>query len=298
MKHIRLTCCLCLLQFVVSSGVQATRTSRSFYDPLLFDDLIVRGVVQSTSLITIERGEWSPTTPDIAHESMVMMTVQMDVLEVLKGHSEKKQLAFYHALTANLLGAVKQGGELILCLQIADFFRPGSYALYSPDGVFASGEGGWVRWSDHERLTTYEITERIKESDVEHLIEEAEVIAVGVVTSIRDVRLPGQRVDDLEYTLRIESLLKGTVEENIIKFVAHKWVLPEPWIPYTPWVIELNQKWYVFLKKRDSYYYPFAGANGLLRIDKGNLVYDNRVEHEYGKAELDRLVSKSVPHEE
>ena len=144
----------------------------------------------------------------------------------------------------------------------------------------------------HERLI--EIKERIDESRIEHSIQEASVIATGEITSVSDVRLPEEPTFEVrEYTLRVESLLKGEIGGETIKFVAHWLIPPEPWLPYTP-KANPGERWYVFLKERGSYFYPVRGANAMYRIEDGKLMYANRVEFRYQEEQLDELVSEAL----
>ncbi len=288
--------CGVLLLGVTGTARSSTRASGlSYYDPLLYTQLIVRGTIEDTQLEDIRRGDWGSTPRGLEDGRRTIRVLRFRIREVLKGVFNQNHISVAMSLGGLDTGSLMVGDERILCLHFKKSLKGGSYFLRSGGGIFAPSTGGrWIRQRGAEAFSLSELRARIGTGKMEHVVREAEIIAVGTIKSrnMSPMTSPNnERLDVIEYTLQIEQLLKGNVRDQVTFKTIEKGLYSPDWRVFVPAGMKPGERWYVFLKKGTVGYYPFAGTNGLLKIEGQNLIYNNQMEYHYKKGELDKLIT-------
>ncbi len=157
-----------------------------------------------------------------------------------------------------------------------------------------------------EMPALYEAIEQINYMrSIEHLTDEADCILRGTVVDTRESRVPFSdgrpSYGMLHVGLRIDKVLKGTTNDGSIEIAM---INKGGYVPFwrTPLVkMSKGEEWILMLKSNEeSGYYPFAGPNGMFRIE-GDVLFKG--EHrkrsmEYSPTALERMVRRRVAGED
>jgi hypothetical protein len=100
--------------------------------------------------------------------------------------------------------------------------------------------------------------------------------------------------DRMKYSITwivdVESVLKGTYAQKEIEFSMLVEGAPPNWSVPVPLAASKGERWIVFLKEEEGQLVPFAGLNGMLRVDGSQLIYDSAVDYGMTRKQLMAVV--------
>lgn len=272
------------------------------FAPLLYYDRVVCGTVISTSYASVSTADLHMDPPDRratwgdfkAHA----IRVTMQVHEVLRGIATANVDTFLVLYDSGNNPLYPTGGEMVVCLKYHPFLK--TYIQGSRYGRYRRAGEDWKseRTARGERtFTDAELRSKIAAVDVDHVAMEAELIIDAIVESADTSDFYGpdsSAAEMLTVTFKIQSIQKGSFPGEMIemKGLMSGMYLPA-WRKHIPRSFVAGQRWMCFLKKNDVGWYPFAGTNGLLRIENEVLIYDDRVPFWHSKQYVDRAIAKA-----
>ena len=295
-----------LLTTMAASVAHATseivRDPKSWdFAPLLYSDRIVRGTVVSKSRIEILSSDLWMDPPERRmgeFKTPVLQTV-VCVHEVLRGPitplEENDTLLVWDEPVRVVLPI---GVEVVLCESfhsgLKTYYQAGSY------GRYVRKEKSWAseRTARGQRtFTDEEIRTKIASMDIDHVASEAELIVEGTIDSVAesDYFGPDSSIAGMvTLTFKVVSVEKGQFSDDVIvmKALMNGMYLPE-WRKHVPQSYSVGQHWLCFLKKNEVGWHPFAGTNGLLRIEGDGYIYDERVPFWYSREQVAKAMSAS-----
>ncbi len=90
--------------------------------------------------------------------------------------------------------------------------------------------------------------------------------------------------------MQVSRVWKGPPAERIEFIMFHPGGDHADWIRPVP-TLSVGEEWIVFLKKQDDFFFPFAGTNGLLRVDGQKLIRNNYMSYNSTMDELEKAIS-------
>jgi hypothetical protein len=189
-----------------------------------------------------------------------------------------------------------EGQKVTICA----YYRPTAnqddfkYGIRDLEDVLVFRAENWIRASDGKALTQQGVISKANDAKIENVTRSSDIVVVGKVISSKDTSVDsetGERIRITEYGLRVEALLKGSLDDEIVMFfVADMGTRRPKWASYVPFKLDLGGRWIVFLKHGVNGYYPSSGLNSLLRVVQDKVLYDNVVEYSKGKAGVEQIV--------
>lgn len=271
-------------------------------DPLLTTHLVVRGTVTNVTQQLVTLAEWGLVPPNdrVADVKIHVVLIHVSVADVLKGKWTEREIVFRVRDQPSLL---KPGNDYIICALWKKLKTGGVYVTEPALGWYSKNADKWVdcksvEGSQPEEFSGDEIVSRIRAVDVDHVTASADVIARGVIVKrwVSNFELDGHAGRLLNFEMQTNEILKGHANGGVVRFVV-----PDPgaefvpsWYRCIPTGVAVGQQWFVFLREGQLGLYPFAGLNGLLRVDGNDLIYDMTVKHPLGVDKFDQLVRKRV----
>lgn len=286
--------CILLGCSISLCSAEPRRIGLGYCDPLVYADLVVRGTVEGVSF---ERVRLADYFGPHEHSNQPLMIAEMivRVSEVLKGSYPRDTVS----IAGSAAGCLHVGTEYVLCLTFNKRLKGGMFVFGDGSASFALSEGVWTRVGDQTRLTYDEIKSITESANIESVARSAHLIAVGTVIGTRDYdhRGPDGHGDIRECTVEVDSLLKGTLEGPSLTFqMVTAGTYAPGWRTKVPPEINVGETWYLFLKKEEIEggigFYPFAGSNGMLKIEGERLIYDLRIDFPYTRNEVDEIVRR------
>ena len=271
------------------------------FAPLLYSDRIVRATVVSVSLIEVPSSDLWMDPPELraqlGERKVPVLQAAVRVREVLRGPMTTPEGNDTLLVWDNAIEVVLPiGREVLLCeyfhRDLKAYYQAGSYGRYVRKGKQWLSEQtarGQRRFSDEE------IRAKIASMDIDHVASDAELIVEGIVESFAESDFVGPDssvAGMITITFKVASVEKGTLADDVIvvKTLVNGLYLPE-WRKHVPESYAVGQRWLCFLKKNDVGWYPFAGTNGLLRIEHDGLVYDERVPFWYSREQVAKAIA-------
>ncbi len=271
------------------------------FAPLLYYDRIISGTVHSASVTEISAADLSMYPPElrakIGDPKITVVRVAFQVREVLRGPSAPGQQEFLAVGdVGQALDAYKSGAELLVCMKyhplLTTYYQGSSYGVYRREG------GAWKSLNTARGERSFgdlEIREKISSMDLKSVVAEAELIVDGEIENVDTTTVLGpdkSSAEMLTLTIRIRSVKKGAFPNDVIqvKGITRGMYLPT-WRKHMPHSMVAGQRWLCFLKKNELGWYPFAGANGLLRESDGSYIYDERVQFWYSRDKVVKAIS-------
>lgn len=291
-----------------SATIEVVRDPNAWdYAPLLYSDRVLRGTVLAISLteVSVNALYHSVETPPNGSDFKVTrIVVTLRVLEVLRGAVFLDDAAFLvvdDVSEANQAYAI--GNEMVVCMKyhrfLATYYQTGPYGRYLREGKEWHSE---KTPRGQRSFTDAHLREQIKSMDLSHVSAEAELILQGRVRSVVESAVYGPdsvAANMVTVRLEIETVQKGTFAHDEIEVVGLTSGLYLPaWRKHIPRSFAIGQLWLCFLKKNEVGWYPFAGVNGLLRIEGNSLVYDERVAFWYSKKQVEAAIAETWRGEE
>jgi len=105
---------------------------------------------------------------------------------------------------------------------------------------------------------------------------------IGELTRQSDLTVRGtiEELHDGSFTFKIDEVIKGDEKNNLISVSIRRFEDQEgeiPWIFFGPRAYSVDTKYVLFLKQKDSVYYPFAGLNGVFEIHGEDITINGRI---------------------
>jgi hypothetical protein len=264
-------------------------------DPLVYGHLVISGEVVAIDYTEASLAEWGiepkEAVQDIKRDVAVL---RIAVNRVLKGTSGLKEIEI--AAFKSRIGSLELGQSAVLGTHYNRAY--GKYILRGPEGLYVQDNRDWICQADQSAISFDEIVARVESARLEHVAGDAEVIVLAEVLSKEVVarELKAGRGIFEDYRMKVRSVYKGDVNESVITISVLKTgdFVPEWRVP-APVKMAVGDVWYVFLQAREFGYYPFAGCNGLLKVDGENIIYDHRIPYYWSKAAVEDYLRAGPP---
>lgn len=270
-----------------------------YYD-LLYSDIVIIGVIENIDfkLAPIEEVIGEVPTP-FKYDKIRLGAIRIRVNEVLKGRYETPYLVVLVEWDRSDLRRNYDVGDTTI---ISAYWRAGllggSYAVASDNGRFIKRNNMWFHQAMRSRpkaLTREQIRAILEPTRINNIILNAELIVVGKISGLEasTIRGPAKEKGILnKVIMQIDEVHKGNFSG---KEVEISMIIGGPYWP--AWRqkvprIRVGEEYYVFLRKGPIGFYPFAGINGFFKLVDDKLIYDNRVEFELSKRQLDDKVAE------
>jgi hypothetical protein len=280
-----------MILIIVSQSTPAqTISSKDIIDDLIYADLVVEGEIVGMSDILVPHGDYfmsMPNGPDLPFKN-----IKFKVSRALIGEWEDDYVP--------LMALVSYGDSYNYDLEVGDKYiialklHPGGKGVFSAKQYILRNDSArfllvgdkFLRGSKRKPVQEGKISDltssigQIKESrSVSTLTHAAEIIIRGVVTGVSkeiEDSSCGEKIEYQDITVSITSLIKGDIKKDTVKvrMILRGRYFPE-WRVKVPEVND-GEEWYLFLKwHQELGYYPFAGVNGMFRIEGNRIIRDN-----------------------
>jgi hypothetical protein len=278
-------------------GSQSIGGSYRYYDPLLWAHLIVTGEVLAVTTSQSTTEAWGMTVSG-GPTPIGIETVRIRVDSILKGVHDGGELsiAMFSGLHGNKPTPVSVGSEVL----IAAFFnkKAGCYQLRNYSGLFLKDGNSWAHpdpslydyFADQRKMTKTAVETRVSSVAPDNLAREADIILIGTLRSISKKPQAASGSLEISWTMDIDSLLKGDYPNPSIEFsMLNGGRLPD-WAVPVPQGASGGEKWIVFLTRQGNRLIPFAGLNGMLKVEGRSLIYDSTVEYKVSRESLEAVI--------
>ena len=258
------------------------------YGPLQTSDLIVRGVVAGVSDREVSSSDfWMEAPGSGPAKEVAFVTLRVD--EVLRGPAISGDFTFMVYRDPSETRVVYNvGSEMLACLYWHDrlntYYQMHYYSRYARSGQ------GWRSGPTPSGDRTFadgDVRNIVEETAIQTVASNAELVVEGVIESMSTERVYGPdstSADLVTLTLQVDDVKKGSVAENPLPIIIlTRGIYWPEWRREVPRSYSVGQRWLCFLRKNELGWYPYAGSNGLFRIEGAKLIYADRVE--YWKAE-------------
>jgi hypothetical protein len=252
-------------------------------------------------MVKIGAADLSMYPPDlrasVGNPKISVVSVTMNVTEVLRGAPSAPVDSFLAMGDIfESLGAYANGVEVLVCMKYHPVLR--TYCQGSSYGIYRRVASGWRSLETARGRRTFadaEIRSKIDSMDIDHVASEAELIVEGTIDAVAESEFFGPDSSSagmVTVTLKVASVEKGSFAGDavVVKTLVNGMYLPE-WRKHVPQFYTVGQHWLCFLKKNEVGWYPFAGTNGLLRIEDDGFVYDERVPFWYSRERVAKAIA-------
>lgn len=271
-------------------------------DELLYTDLVVKGVVEflDGERVPVQAYMPSDPRPDV---TIPISVVRLRVLDVLKGSYHKPSLTFVvpggepgsPVGLSDMSYDLDVGNQVVLSLVFWKYMKGGMYMLRSDLGRWDKSDGDWVNHAHREVTEGPDaIRAALAPAEPERMFAQADVVVAGKVTNSHMEEQDGVGVDVV--TVQVIDAWKGKPGATLTFRAIPRGGMNLAWWRPVP-AIETGTEWVFFLKKYDDWYFPFAGTNGLLRIDGDRLIRASATDYGISKPELKKRLTRGRSHE-
>jgi hypothetical protein len=284
--------CVVLGSALLSEVFAQTGQGGDFDDPVEYGDLVVSGILEDIHVDDYPLGDFGWPNPGNDDSGVALSVLEIAIDDVIRGGAKTDRVKIFgHAGLARMLSP---GERLLICAYFNEkALENGAYYLRDPRGVFMWSDDTWTRLTNGQRVTPQAVRDQVSNSHAASLVHKADAIVIGrVIDSVveRGVAADGKRLNQVNWTLHIESTLKGDIEEEELVVmsgmdgsVEGKWQVP------MPSHFDDGEDWLLFLIRTEIGYFPFAGRNGVLRVRGEDLLYDVGLSFSLKKSELSKL---------
>jgi hypothetical protein len=274
------------------------------FAPLLYYDLVVRGTVVIVEDFEVTDADVWMDPPEIAEVTSknvrTASRVRIKVQDIMRGPELGQTVdivvpTYRHEYNTRY----EQGDEMILCVNYHP--RLDSYFLKSTYGKYIFREMKWYCEGNargDRAFTDSELKKQVMSMSLENVVEESELIIDGTIETVKKGWFEGPDGSGAEMItlgIRIRQIHKGQQSDAKIEVVmlTAGIYLPE-WRKHVPKKYVEGQEWLLFLKKGPLGWYPFAGTNGLLRVENNQLIYDERVLFWHNRKSIEEKIEEVV----
>lgn len=302
---------------IVTAGNSAepvdTLKVEDVYESFIDEDFVVEGTVESIVKQKIPRKDFAPSISSderILNRLIPMARVTFKVSRVLIGELDKSEITVVgmDACSQDYAFDLEVGDRYLLALRFTDrgkFNIGGTYILRRDDSRFLIEGDRWFRGKKNDFMGTgrladlYRAIEEIeKMRRIDYLAHEADLIVRGTVRDAwneDEGTETGQTMHVRNIKLQLSAVMKGTLEGDVFTFQMLPYVNYRP-----PWyklvsVVSTGEEWIVFLKWIPEIgYYPFAGRNGMFKIEDDRLIRDNHLVLKQAPENLEEAIVQAV----
>jgi len=265
------------------------------FAPLQYSHIVIRGVVTAVE-DSVVAGEdfWVEPKGLMPPRETKVLVVRLRVSETLRGPSAPNTWSFVYWSENPKRSATffPIGKEMLICAEIHPrlgvYYYSGRFGQYIWDGREWQASPGQKVFDDSYLRT------KIREAGPEQVASQAELVFVGTVASIEKSSASGpsgEWAEKVTLSMKVEEVKKGTFAAPTMNVVmltrgsyAPSWRQPVP-DNYT-----VGQRWLCFVRHGDAGWYPFAGSNGLLRVENDHLVYGGAVPYWHTAGDVDNAI--------
>lgn len=275
-----------------SGTVYATSRANSNVDadPLKFAHLIVKGSVVDVWYETITMADLGVEPKETFERIPIEMAIlSFSVTESLKGAPSDSTISLLIKKEDSYL--LEPGTKAILATYLNPYM--GQYYIRGLSGVFIESNSQYVRQADLVNSSEQYISETIESTKLDVVSSAADVIAFGrIVGEDRVTKRSGERLEIFrKYTLMVESVLKGKVQDEQISFLVQNYGTRGSTNSFPiPMRIDRGDELYAFLKLGEHGLYAFAGCNGLFEVDGTVLYYDKVIPYHLNRNEFEAKI--------
>lgn len=288
--------------------VKETITAEDIYDSFIYQDYVVEGIVESIIREKVHPQDLIPGSG--GRIKIPMARIKFKISKVLIGNLDKSEIT--------LVGMDSRGQDYEFDLDVGDryllalmfwdrgkYHRGGAYSLRRDDARFLIKGNTWFRGRKSAPMSTgrlsdlYRAVEEINNKrSIEVLTREAELVVRGIVVDVweSDDRTELGMSKHIQcIKVKIKSKIKGSLKDDILVFRMIPYVSYQPfWWRRVP-AMNVGEDWIVFLKwAEEPGYYPFAGVNGMYRIEDDKLIRDNRVVLKRTPEDFEEAIAREV----
>jgi len=290
-----------VFQIGISELRSQTITAEDIYEEYIYKDYVVEGTILSTMHKKILHEEFNPYTnhPSLIGKKVRIIQIGLKIINVLIGDLDINTLV----LVGND-GCLYSGGKTreLFGLEIGDTIiiplRDINKGIYKSEekllitgwdssrfvikgNTFLRGKKNNPIQKGKTKDLYRAIGEIRKKRSIESITAQAEVIARGKIKSkwtTKDTLSSGFSKNIVRMKLEIDDCFKGDTGSDELEFSVVYRPYYEPfWRAEVPHV-NVGEDWLVFLKwAEEPGYYPFAGVNGMFKIEDDKLIRDNRI---------------------
>jgi len=295
---------LVLFAVVFSARTQETPTitAEDIHDCMIYEDCVVEGVVLSVKWEKIPYKDFfhDVTHPYLLSKKQKFGVFEFEVKKKLIGNLNSSKITLYSFNNyENWLSDIEEGYRYIFSLR---------HHIYK--GVVYGIMGGlkcrflikgdtFLRGRKSDPIQTGRVSDLYKAIDeikrkrsIDTITDEAELIVRGRVKerwTTDDTLSSGLNKNIEKIRLSVDEYLKGNLEDDEVEFSVIYMATYNPfWKSRFPEVTP-GEEWLVFLKwAEEPGYYPFAGVNGMFKVEGDKLVRVNRA----SRITMDRTLEK------
>jgi len=308
---------------VFSARTQETQTitADDIHDCMIYEDYVVEGVVVSIKIERIPLKDFfdNVTNPFFLKMKQMFMIIELELEKALIGCLNKDRITLYGLNASdNWLYDIEEGEKYIFSL-LRKYYEG---EIYSRDGEDVREYKGYIygiktsdkcrflikgdtflRGRKSDPIQTGRVSDLYKAIDeikrkrsIETVTDEAELIVRGNLRekwTTKDTLSNGLNKNIVRIRLKVDECLKGNIEEGEVEFSVIYMASYNPfWKAEVPHV-NTGEEWLVFLKwAEEPGYYPFAGVNGMFKVEENKLIRDNRIIMEKSLNEMKAVISK------
>jgi len=310
---------LVLFAVVFSARTQETPTitAEDIYDSFIYEDYVVEGTIKSIELKWVLHEEYNPyiSNPALIGKKTQVVEIGFSISRVLIGDIKVKDVILIgknrHAGRKNsYLLDLKKNDRMIIPIRYVDkgAYKTGEkFQMVGWDSSrFIITDDSFLRGLKDDPIQNgnvsdlYNSLEEIKNMrSTSSITKKAELIVQGFVIDkwVTDDTLSTGRLKYIErIRLSVNSFLKGESDRKTIEFSILTMAGYNPFWRRRFTEINEGEEWIVFLKwAEEPGYYPFAGINGMFKVEGDKLVRDNRIIMEKSLNEMKAVIRNEVP---
>ena len=283
------------------NGFADAKAPSPYADPLVWDDVVVRGIVVAIENDAVPAAVWY--TPGVLRyqkdrRDVDVTSMRMRIVTVIRGNVLGAELTMLHRRFGDARDELSfdqglgVGDEAIVTaayhVQLDSHWVWRDVYAKKQDGWrhFEPGRG-WVEPEPERQLLT-----RAEIADLRRVTEISDVILKGTIVSRKDIN--GSPTRDQEYVVRPFRFIKGAATtDNLVVHVLGGISQDESrWRELLSVEMEEGTSWYLFLREKGDVYVPAAGRHSALLIKDGRLVERLTVPSKYQPSDLEREVGR------
>jgi len=268
------------------------------FAPLQYSHIVVRGTVTAVSDSTVSGedfwGEPKGLTPP---RQMKVLVVHLLVAETLRGPAAPNTWSYIY-WSENPQRAAQLfplGKEMLISAEmhprLGAYYYSGNFGQYVRNGQEWQSDPG-QRLFDDSYLRT-----KIREVTLGQIASRAELILVGTIVAVDKSSASGPDgswAEKVTLSVDVEKVKKGTLTKSTLEVVMLTRGSYEPtWREPVPATYGVGQRWLFLVKHGEVGWYPFAGSNGLLKVENDHLVYGDAVPYWLTPAEADKAIASA-----
>lgn len=240
----------------ISSASAASVHDWRATDPVLYEHLVVEGVISNAKFVEVEPEQIDASFSRFLPRKPAIAILELSDVKLLRGTPLRVPL--YANIFVDWPRLV--GQRVVLCARW--WPELGGYLVLRGQASLFSTGTDWRRVDPDETLSDVELKARIAQVQPEAVANRANLVVTGTVISLEDSvvtadskyigRVTKVTIDHVEIT-------KGAPSGRVVRFNICDWVADNP-------TLNVGEEWMAFLESRDGALWLVAGVNGLLKL--------------------------------